>query len=81
MSAYNPVGMCSPSPIPVPELRENIITQWNIQLDPIPTTTRAPTPKRIEHKTQVVTIPAAQVSNKSTMCKAITLNKTVSAVP
>lgn len=88
MSAYNPVGMRSRSPIPVPELTVQLerlsdlpslngTSSWT----PIPTTTRAPTPTRIEHKTQVVTIPAAQVSNKSTMCKAITLNKTVSAVP
>jgi hypothetical protein len=38
---------------------------------------------RVEHKTQVVTIPVLpkQVGNKSTMCKAITLNKAINCVP
>lgn len=38
---------------------------------------------RVEHKTQVVTIPPLpkQVGNKSTMCKAITLNKAISCIP
>ncbi|XP_070491945.1 zinc finger MYM-type protein 3 isoform X2 [Chironomus tepperi] len=93
---YNPIGSRSRSPIPVPELTVQLerlsdlpsrvkISSLNgtSSWTPIPTTSRAPTPTRVEHKTQVVTIPPAptQVSNKSTMCKAISLNKAVSAVP
>jgi zinc finger MYM-type protein 2/3/4 len=84
------------SPIPVPELTVQLerlsdlpsrvkvsslagASSWT----PIPSTSRASTPVRVEHKTQVVTIPPlpTQVGNKSTMCKAITLNKAISAVP
>lgn len=46
---------------------------------------RPPTPPRVvyEHKTQVVTIPECpkEVRNKSTMCKALTLNKGTNCVP
>lgn len=46
-------------------------------------TSRETSPVRIEHKTQVVTIPPLpkQVGNKSTMCKAITFNKAINCVP
>lgn len=46
-------------------------------------TSRGSSPVRVEHKTQVVTIPPLpkQVGNKSTMCKSITLNKAINCVP
>jgi hypothetical protein len=91
---YNPITNRSGSPIPVPELTVQLerlsdlpprvkIHGSGSQWTPISTTTRAETPTKVEHKTQVVTIPPlpTQVSNKSTMCKAITLNKAISAVP
>jgi zinc finger MYM-type protein 2/3/4 len=87
----------SRSPIPVPELTVTLerlsdlpqrvkISSLNgtSSWTPIPTTSRAPTPPtRVEHKTQVITIPPLpkQISNKSTMCSAITLNKAVEAIP
>lgn len=95
---YNPIANRSKSPIPVPELTVQLerlsdlpsrvkvsslggSSSWTA----IPTTSsRSMTPPaRVEHKTQVVTIPPLpiQVTNKSTMCKAITLNKAVHAVP
>lgn len=44
---------------------------------------RGSSPVRVEHKTQVVTIPPLpkQFGNKSTMCKSITLNKAINCVP
>ncbi|CRK99062.1 CLUMA_CG011981, isoform B [Clunio marinus] len=43
----------------------------------------ASSPTPVEYKTQVVTVPALpkQVGNKSTMCKALTLNKAINCVP
>lgn len=96
---YNPVANRPRSPIPVPELtvqlerlsdlpsrvRISSFSSGASSWTPIPSTSRAttPTPTRVEHKTQVVTIPALPkaVTNKSTMCKSITLNKAISAIP
>lgn len=85
------------SPIPVPELTVQLerlsdlparvkvsslssltgSTSWT----PIPSGPSITT--RVENKTQVVTVPALpkQVGNKSTMCKAITLNKAINCIP
>lgn len=94
---YNPITNRSRSPIPVPELtvqlerlsdlpsrvRISSFSGGSSSWTPIPSTSRAATPTRVEHKTQVVTIPPLPktVSNKTTMCKAITLNKAINAVP
>lgn len=87
----------SRSPIPVPELTVQLErlsdlpsrvkihgtgSNWT-PISSAAAAVRSVTPTRTEHKTQVVTIPVqpTQVSNKSTMCKAITLNKAIHAVP
>lgn len=92
---YNPTRR-SGSPIPVPELtvqlerlsdmpssRVKISSLTSFRGGPswTPISTTAP-PVRVEHKTQVVTIPPLPkpVGNKSTMCKAITLNKAINCV-
>lgn len=94
---YNPItNRRTGSPIPVPELTVQLerlsdlparvkvsslssltgSTSWT----PISSGT---TTTRVENKTQVVTVPALpkQVGNKSTMCKAITLNKAINCIP
>lgn len=55
-------------------------SSWKISSN---TVSRETSPVRVEHKTQVVTIPPLpkQVGNKSTMCKSITLNKAINCVP
>lgn len=89
---YNPTANRS-SDIPVPELTvrleklESIPSRVKIVRDgeKMRFEERPPTPPRVvyEHKTQVVTIPQCpkEVRNKSTMCKALTLNKAISCVP
>lgn len=96
---YNPITNRSNSPIPVPELTVQLerlsdlparvkvsslssLTGGPSGWTPI-STSRGSSPVRVEHKTQVVTIPPLpkQVGNKSTMCKAITLNKAINCVP
>lgn len=87
------------SPIPVPELTVQLerlsdlpsrvkvsqltsLTGGSSSWTPM-STSRGSSPVRVEHKTQVVTIPPLpkQVGNKSTMCKSITLNKAINCVP
>lgn len=94
-----PFSRRSGSPIPVPELTVSLerlseiparvkvsslssLTGSSSNWIPISTSPEA-SPVRVEHKTQVVTIPPLpkQVGNKSTMCKAITLNKSINCVP
>lgn len=89
----------SGSPIPVPEITVQLerlsevparvkvsslssLTGSSSAWIPI-STSRGSSPVRVEHKTQVVTIPPLPkaVGNKSTMCKAITLNKAINCVP
>lgn len=95
---YNPItNRRTGSPIPVPELTVQLerlsdlpprvkvsslssLTGGSSSWTPVSTSAPA---ARVEHKTQVVTIPPLpkQVGNKSTMCKAITLNKAINCVP
>jgi zinc finger MYM-type protein 2/3/4 len=92
---YNPTRR-SGSPIPVPELtvqlerlsdlpaRVKVSSMSSLKgsssWTPISTSSSS---VRVENKTQIVTIPPLPklVGNKSTMCKAITLNKAINCVP
>lgn len=93
---YNPiVNRRSGSPIPVPELtvqlerlsdlpaRVKVSSLSSLTGGPSFSASSSSSSVRVEHKTQVVTIPQLpkQVGNKSTMCKAITLNKAINCVP
>lgn len=92
---YNPIANRSHSPIPVPELTVQLERLSDVpsrvkvssfggtsSYAPLPSTSRSVSPMRVEHKTQVVTIPPLpkQICNKSTLCKSIMLNKGINCI-